>query len=377
MPLPASAIGKSPPPRTQLVDARWLMAYAASVRTATGTEDQAEMVAADAGSHRKYFDSTRGGPAKVRETFDFHARGVQGSGVIAHPIFSWALEWPISWNGMGDTYRPDAAQGELGLTAEEAVKGVHYSEDVVVHRPIVAGEFVTTKARLVRLAPRGKNAVALMRFEHSDATTGELIGETWNASFYRGVPLCLPGGKLASDPKDAVEMIEAGMMPPPVPRKPSPAPTRPAFECRVSISAVEALVYTECSRIWNPIHTDVAAAKAAGLPTIILHGTATLAKAVSVIIDKYGGGDPSTVRRVVAGQFSGMVFMPSTITVRVLAVQGEAGSFNLASLRPGGDGTTGQQIHFEVLNGRGDLALKGGVVVLGPASDVWKPPSKL
>src|SRR5262245_63914545 len=36
-------------------------------------------------------------------------------------------------------------------------------------------------------------------------------------------------------------------------------------------------VYTECARIWNPIHTDLAVVRAAGLSGPILHGTATLA----------------------------------------------------------------------------------------------------
>merc|ERR1719409_1514651 len=143
------------------------------------------------------------------------------------------------------------------------------------------------------------------------------------------------------------------MLPLPVPPPPMPTPTKAVLESKVPISAVEALVYTECSRIWNPIHSDVAAAKAAGLPSIILHGTAILAKAVSVIIDQYGNGDPSTVRRVVAGQFAAMVLMPSVLTVRVLAVEGDPSSFNEASLRPGGNGKSGQLVHYEVVNGKG------------------------
>ena len=49
----------------------------------------------------------------------------------------------------------------------------------------------------------------------------------------------------------------------------------------IAVGATAAHVYTECARIWNPIHTDVAYARAAGLPDIILHGTATLALSVS------------------------------------------------------------------------------------------------
>ena len=54
-------------------------------------------------------------------------------------------------------------------------------------------------------------------------------------------------------------------------------PAQPRNEIRVPIGAGAAHVYTECARIWNPIHTDTAVTAKAGLPGIILHGTATLA----------------------------------------------------------------------------------------------------
>ena len=74
-------------------------------------------------------------------------------------------------------------------------------------------------------------------------------------------------------------------------------------------------MYTECARIWNPIHTDAAVARAAGLPAIILHGTATLALAVSRVVTRELGGDVTGVRGV-AARFTGFVRLPSVITVR-------------------------------------------------------------
>jgi acyl dehydratase len=73
-------------------------------------------------------------------------------------------------------------------------------------------------------------------------------------------------------------------------------------------------VYTECARIWNPIHTDVAVARAAGLPGPILHGTATLALAVARIVARDLAGDCRSVRGIEA-RFTGMVPLPSTFTV--------------------------------------------------------------
>ena len=58
-------------------------------------------------------------------------------------------------------------------------------------------------------------------------------------------------------------------------------------------------------------------ADAAGLPAIILHGTATLALGVSAVVEKVAGGDPAQVRRI-RGRMASMVLMPSTIKVRVI-----------------------------------------------------------
>src|SRR6185503_1865852 len=89
----------------------------------------------------------------------------------------------------------------------------------------------------------------------------------------------------------------------------SSAALRPAGE--IAIAATAAHVYTECARIWNPIHTDRDYARAAGLPDIILHGTATLAYSVSAVIRTLG---VKSVKRVRC-RFAGMVTMPGTLTV--------------------------------------------------------------
>jgi acyl dehydratase len=80
---------------------------------------------------------------------------------------------------------------------------------------------------------------------------------------------------------------------------------RPVGE--VPVAATAGHVYTECARIWNPIHTDPEYAREAGLPGIILHGTATLALSVSQFRQK-------PIRRVRC-RFAGMVLMPGTLTV--------------------------------------------------------------
>jgi acyl dehydratase len=112
----------------------------------------------------------------------------------------------------------------------------------------------------------------------------------------------------------------------------------------VKIATTAAHVYSECARIWNLIHTDTAYAAAAGLPRILLHGTATLALAVSRVVATEVAEDPRRVRRIV-GRFGAMVFMPSEISVRIQKRGNE-------------------YIRFDVRTADGGVAIRDGLIVL-------------
>ena len=100
----------------------------------------------------------------------------------------------------------------------------------------------------------------------------------------------------------------------------------------MNVASWAAHVYSECARIWNPIHTDLAVAREAGLSAPILHGSATLALAVSQVIRRDLDGDPTRVREV-AARLTGMVSMPSTITVRGLTRAGDVIGFDAVDAR--------------------------------------------
>ncbi|MCS6927189.1 MAG: MaoC/PaaZ C-terminal domain-containing protein, partial [Candidatus Binatia bacterium] len=87
---------------------------------------------------------------------------------------------------------------------------------------------------------------------------------------------------------------------------------------------------------------------------LILHGTATLALAVSRIVESEAGNDPRQVRRV-AGRFAAMVRMPSQITVRILARC---------------ETQEGDVVSFEVRNAEGQPAVRDGIVLLRTADRV-------
>tara|TARA_Y100001934_G_scaffold260453_1_gene332709 strand:- start:270 stop:734 length:465 start_codon:yes stop_codon:yes gene_type:complete len=125
-----------------------------------------------------------------------------------------------------------------------------------------------------------------------------------------------------------------------------PLPANPVAEVLVPVAQGAAHTYTESARIWNPIHTDASVAEAAGLPAIILHGTATLALGASATISTVAEGNPERVRRI-RGRMASMVLMPSTVTVRVLDVTP----------------VDGQDVaRFEVLTEDGGPAINQGLV---------------
>ena len=65
-------------------------------------------------------------------------------------------------------------------------------------------------------------------------------------------------------------------------------------------------------------------------------------------------GDAAAVTRLACTNFSAMVLMPSTIELRIHAVET--------------DGAL-QTVHFSVLNGEGQVAIRGGVVQLRLTGD--------
>jgi len=213
----------------------------------------------------------------------FDTRGA----LVAHPLFAMCYEWPAA-----------VALRERTVPPEVYAHVVHATHDLTIHRAPRAGDELQTRARIVGMEQRAPGAFAVTRIESRDAA-GALVSVTDYGALYRGV--VLEDGA----PGSAVQAEEA----------PAPAAPLPSVG-HVPVARNLAHVYTECARIWNPIHTDLAVALAAGLPGPILHGTATLALSISRVLAALDA-DASAVRRVRC-RFSGMVPMPSTLEVHAL-----------------------------------------------------------
>lgn len=269
------------------IDSRWTMAYAAALGDALPC----------------YMETTRG--------------------VIAHPMFPVCFEWPVQV-AMRDLLE------KTSLTRDEAMRGVHATHDTVLYRPIRPPERLTTQLTVAGVERRKPGAYLVTRLDTLDEA-GQPVCTTWYGAIYRGVEVKGPDAPAKLAPAPTEPLVEEG---------------EPLSESQVDVPAGLAHIYTECARIFNPIHTDAAVARAAGLPEIILHGTATLALAVSRMIETEAAKDPTRIQRVTA-RFGAMVMMPSTLTVRILAREGAVN-------------------FFETLSGEGRLAIRDGMIILRP-----------
>jgi acyl dehydratase len=260
MPLSSSTVGCETESITTQIDARWLMAYAAAL---------GDMLPC-------YIDTA------------------SRDGIVGHPLFSVGPDWPVFLSSHG-------LEGNERLSAEERLRGVHYTHDVINHRLVRPGDQLHTTAKVVSVERRRSGAYQVVRLHSSDAG-GAPVHTTYYGSLYRGVEV-----------EGADRSVE----------RTAPLPERRSTgqEARsvspIPIAASAPHVYTECARIWNPIHTDAATAKRAGLPGLILHGTATLALAVSRVVELEADGAPERVSRV-AGRFGAMVIVPSEISVVIV-----------------------------------------------------------
>lgn len=280
MPMSSACVGKTGKRFAHRPGTRWLMSYAAGLGQ----------------SADQYFDTS--------------------AQICAHPLFPVCLEWPV----ILDVPNIEHAGG---LEPDERGQGVHALHDLHIHRPLVPGEELFTSLTIIGMQQKKPGAFQSMRMDTVDAE-GKPVFTTWQGSMLRGVDVI--GGDRVLEPW---------------PELPERA-TRQTFVESVVITKEAAHTYTECARIFNPIHTDRATALAAGLPDIILHGTASLAHGVNVVVEKVLGGDARRVNRI-AGRFAAMVRLPDVLEVRVRGYD-DVGCF------------------FEVANSGGEIAVSNGYI---------------
>jgi acyl dehydratase len=237
-------------------------------------------------------------------------------GFIAHPAFCVTPEWRLVIE--------NRARG-MGLTPDETLRGVHAGQNTEFHAPIRPGIEIRITGEVLDVRGTRAGALVRTRLAIGDAVSGESLSSTLTTALYRGVAVEGAGSEV-SPVDDVTDRWQ-------------PAPDWKSVT--VPLDRLFAHRYSECADIWNPIHTERRVARAAGLPDIIVHGTALWALAGRELIAAYAAGAPERLASL-NGRFSAMVLAGEPITVRH------------------GRGL-GREIVFTVLNAAGEAAISKGI----------------
>lgn len=191
--------------------------------------------------------------------------------LTALPTQAASVEWSL-------TTRMLQSLLELGLSSDDAERGVVVGQETKFHVPIVAGEKLLVKAHIAGVRPTRSGALVSTIFE----TRGQdnyLKARTAATTIYRDVA-CDPAGE---------------------PLTPTPiAPPEGAPEFELNLPYGFAHVFSECAEIWNPIHTEFAVARRAGLSEPIVHGVALWAMAGRYLCDRLADGDEQRLKSLSA-----------------------------------------------------------------------------
>ncbi len=239
--------------------------------------------------------------------------------LVAHPgmVFSW------QWNSR---FTPD-----VEYPLELVRRGVHAWVDVRFQRHARAGDVITCQGQAIAVKQIRSGVLSAQRYTMRDSR-GDTVAVMDSGGVTRDATLVGGDQELESAP--------------PLPQR-ATNDADPVWTAAIPISPHAPHIYTECADIWNPIHTERQVAQAAGLPDIILHGSANITIALREVINRSLQGDPTRVQRF-AGQFRGMVIPGEQVQVSALEQRQENGK---------------QLIFFEMRNHQGHPAIANGIVV--------------
>jgi acyl dehydratase len=235
--------------------------------------------------------------------------------VVGGPVFAVLPMWE--------------AAGHAGRSvASEDIRPriVHYEQDLMLHRPLVAGTNVRTRATPVALLGRPNGTTLVTRTETRDED-GELVNEQYVSTFFRGVEALESVGERAPDHR-------------------LDAHGEPAAEITYPVAEDQTFRYAEASGDHFAIHLDDEFARSVGLPGRIVHGLCTMAFTGRAVLEAAGVEDPRRIARL-AVRFSAPLFPGDTVTTRIWEL---------------GAGAYG----FEAVSGQGATVVKDGRAELRP-----------
>ncbi|MCZ7527657.1 MAG: MaoC/PaaZ C-terminal domain-containing protein [Acidimicrobiia bacterium] len=243
------------------------------------------------------------------------------TGELAPPVFAVVPIWPV------------LAEAVAAVTPLEVMlQAVHGEQDLHLHRPIVPGATLRSRAAPVGIHVKPSGTAVVTRTETRDEQ-GALVNEQWSVSFVRGV----------GDGESVGETAPPHRFPDDL------RGTEPLAEVRQRLDDDQTFRYAEASGDHMPIHLDDTVARSVGLPGIIVHGLCTMAHTSWAAVTELAGGDPARLRRL-AVRFSKPVLPGQEITTR----------FWVAGQRDGR-----ALFAYETTNADGDVVVRDGLAEVG------------
>ncbi|WP_149360643.1 MaoC/PaaZ C-terminal domain-containing protein [Lolliginicoccus suaedae] len=211
-------------------------------------------------------------------------------GTVAPPVFAVV---PVFFS---------MAPAALSVAPPELLmKLVHGEQDFRFHRPILAGDQLTVRARPIGFTGRPNGSTVVVYAESRDRG-GELVNEQWMTAFFRNVDAGETRGEQAPEHRFDDSLREQA----------------PVATLAQHIDEDQTYRYSPASGDPMPIHLDDEIARMAGLPGIINHGLCTMAFASWAALTELGDGQTERLRRL-AVRFAKPVLPGQDITTRMWA----------------------------------------------------------
>jgi acyl dehydratase len=197
-----------------------------------------------------------------------------------------------------------------GWLQKAATSGVHGEHDVVVHRPLVPDERLSTWVEGWSSRTAGRNAAVTLRYATLDAV-GILVAEQWWTTVWLGVTCDTSGS------------------PPAGHSFPDAARAHPIGHWREVVDEAMARRYAVGSGDWSAHHFELEAARRSGSDRVFLHGLCTMAlcgRGIAEIL----GCSPERLRRV-AVRFASPMPLGQQLDVHLYAAADRKYAFEATS----------------------------------------------
>jgi len=186
--------------------------------------------------------------------------------------------------------------------------GVHGEHEVLLHRPLVAGEPLTTWSEPFAIRTTRAGTRVVLHMEQYGADDGLAVEQWWTTFF--------PGSDLLAD---------AGPEPPDH-TFPDAARAHPVGSTTGHVDLDQPQRYAEVSNEWSAHHFDLESARRAGFDHLFAHGLCTMAMCTHAVVGMVADGDPARVRRV-AVRFASPTRLDEDLTVDVYEIDRTAYAF--------------------------------------------------